>query len=196
MVKALRERLPNGAVSVVSQDDYYHPKEMQALDPQGHVNFDLPTAVDLDALANDLGDLVLGASVRRQEYTFNQEGREARTVHVEPAPVVLVEGLFVLHHRPIRDLLDLKVFIEADTETQLQRRLRRDEFERGYGRDEVLYQWHNHVMPAYRNYLEPHRHACDMHVINEAGFDRALDVIVDHLARVAERVAPLSLHSL
>ncbi|MCB9170343.1 MAG: uridine kinase [Flavobacteriales bacterium] len=196
LVKALRQALPAGSVSVVSQDDYYHPREMQALDDQGHVNFDLPTAVDLDALARDLGDLVLGSAVHRQEYTFNQNGREARMVHVGPAPVVLVEGLFVLHHRPVRDLLDLKIFIEASIDTQLQRRLLRDERERGYGCEDVLYQWHNHVMPAYREYLEPHRHACDMHVVNEAGFERAVDVIVDHLARVAERVAPLTLHSL
>jgi uridine kinase len=184
LVRALRESLPEGLVSVVSQDDYYHPKHMQAVDPNGKVNFDLPGAIDLDAMARDLKLLVEGEPVYRPEYTFNNDAVEPRWLEVKPSPVVLVEGLFVLHHLPTRELFDLSVFIEASQESQLQRRLKRDAVERGYGQEEVLYQWDNHVMPAYRNYLEPYRHHCDLQVVNEAGFQRALHVLRHHLLQV------------
>ncbi|MBL8001620.1 MAG: hypothetical protein JNL05_06625 [Flavobacteriales bacterium] len=185
LVRALRESLPDGLVSVVSQDDYYLPKHQQQVDPNGKVNFDLPTAIDLDAMARDLRLLVGGEPIYRPEYTFNNDAIEPRWLEVKPSPVVLVEGLFVLHHAPTRELFDLRVFIEASEQSQLERRLRRDAVERGYGEEEVLYQWDNHVLPAYRNYLLPYRHHCDLHVVNEAGFQRALNVLRHHLLQVA-----------
>ena len=185
LVRALREQLPQGSVCVVSQDDYYHPKEQQAVDPNGKVNFDLPTAVDLDGLARDLRDLVAGRSILRKEYTFNQPDKEPDLIELRPAPVVLVEGLFVLHHEPVRELFDLRVFIDASEGAQLDRRLRRDSRERGYGEAEILYQWEHHVLPAYRNYLLPYRHLCDLHVVNELGFERAVNVLRHHLLLTA-----------
>jgi uridine kinase len=186
LVRALRDSLPPGSCCMVSQDDYYHPIEAQHRDENGRVNFDLPGAVDLDGLANDLATLVNGGSITRPEYTFNNPAGQARTVDLHPAPVVLVEGLFLLHHEPLRELFDLRVFVEASEESQLARRLRRDAVERGYGEDDVRYQWHHHVLPAYRNYLLPHRHLCDLHVVNETGHERALRVLGDHLRRVAD----------
>lgn len=192
LVRALRDSLPMGLVCLVSQDDYYHPREQQAVDPNGKVNFDLPTAVDLDGLARDLRSLAAGQPILRKEYTFNQEGREAALVEMQPAPVVLVEGLFVLHHEPVRELLDLRVFLEASEAAQLDRRLRRDARERGYGHEEVMYQWEHHVLPAYRNYLLPYRHLCDLHVVNESGFERAVKVLGDHLRRTAGMAEPVT----
>lgn len=185
LVRALRDSMPEGLVSVVSQDDYYHPIDRQAVDPNGKVNFDLPTAIDLEGMTRDLRSLVGGEPIYRPEYTFNNDAIEPRWLEVKPSPVVLVEGLFVLHHAPTRELFDLRVFIEASEQSQLERRLRRDAVERGYGEEEVLYQWDNHVLPAYRNYLLPYRHHCDLHVVNEAGFQRALHVLRHHLLQVA-----------
>ncbi len=146
---------------------------------------DLPEGIDLDHLAADLRTLVSGESVHRKEYTFNQPNLEPKWLEVKPAPVILVEGLFVLHHAPVRELFDLKVFVEASEDVQLQRRLSRDAAERGYGPTDVRYQWDNHVMPAYRDYLLPYRSLCDLHVINEARFDNALNVLCDHLCQRA-----------
>jgi len=196
IVRALSERLPSGSVCVVSQDDYYHPKEEQAIDPNGKVNFDLPTAVDLDGLARDLRSLVAGDAIYKKEYTFNQGDKEPSLIELRPAPVILVEGLFVLHHEPVRELFDLRVFIDASEGAQLDRRLIRDSRERGYGTEEILYQWEHHVLPAYRNYLLPYRHLCDLHVVNELGFDRALNVLRDHLLHTAGLANPISLQGL
>lgn len=196
LVRALRERLPDGLVCVVSQDDYYLPKEKQAVDPNGKVNFDLPTAVDLDALARDLATLVAGDPIYRKEYTFNQDGREPELIELRPSPVILVEGLFILHHEAVRELFDLRVFIDASEGAQLDRRLRRDAKERGYGTEDVLYQWKHHVLPAYRDYLLPYRHLCDLHVVNEINFDRAVHVLRDHLLHASTKVEPIALQGL
>jgi len=196
LVRALRDSLPDGTVCLVTQDDYYLPKEEQLVDPNGKINFDLPTSVDLDGLANDLRSLVAGDPIYRKEYTFNQEGREPELIELRPAPVILVEGLFVLHHEGLRDLFDLSVFIEASEGAQLDRRLRRDARERGYGTEDVLYQWQHHVLPAYRNYLLPYRHLCDLHVVNETSFERAVTVLRDHLLQTAGVVEPISLQGL
>lgn len=191
LIKALRDRLPQGSVCLVSQDDYYHPIDRQARDHNGRVNFDRPEGIDLDQLAQDLRGLARGVPIRRREYTFNQAGAEPRWLEVHPAPVILVEGLFVLHHAPVREQFHLKVFVEASGPVQLERRLARDANERGYGTAEVRYQWDNHVLPAYRDFLEPYRSLCDLHVVNEQRFDKALHVLHDHLARCAGVDAPL-----
>lgn len=185
LIRALRDQLPSGSVCLVSQDDYYHPIEQQVTDANGKVNFDLPTSVDLALLESDLRALLQGDVVYRPEYTFNQPGMETRWMELRPAPVVLVEGLFVLHHPGVRGLFDLKVFVEASEDVQLGRRLARDASERGYGPDDVRYQWEHHVLPAHRDYLLPYRSLCDLHVINEERFDKGLAVLRDHLMRKA-----------
>ncbi|MFT3884287.1 MAG: hypothetical protein QM724_02300 [Flavobacteriales bacterium] len=185
LIRALRDLLPSGTVCLVSQDDYYHPIEKQAADANGRINFDLPSGIDLDLLASDLRALAQGEPIYRPEYNFNQPGMETKWMEIRPAPVILVEGLFVLHHAPVREQFDLKVFVEASEDVQLGRRLARDAAERGYGSEEVRYQWENHVMPAYRDHLLPYRSLCDLHVINEQGFDKALAVLRDHLVQKA-----------
>ena len=190
LIRALRDCLPSGTVCLVSQDDYYLPIEKQVADANGKINFDLPGAIDLGQFAEDLRSLASGEPIYKQEYTFNQPGVEPKWLEVRPAPVILVEGLFLLHHEAIREQFHLKVFVEASEEVQLQRRLSRDLAERGYGSGDVRYQWENHVMPAYRNYLMPYRSLCDLHVINEERFDMALSVISDHLVRKAGIAVP------
>ena len=182
LIRAVRESLPPGSVSVVSQDDYYHPQEKQQKDINGWVNYDLPSAVDLEAFSDDLSQLKAGKAIRRREYTFNNMAREAGWVETHPAALVLVEGLFVLHHGPMRERFDLRVFVNAEEETQLQRRLRRDKVERGYGAESVLYQWENHVLPAYRSYLLPYRGHCEVLVDNDRTFTEAVDHLRERLA--------------
>ncbi len=185
LVRALRDRLPPGSTSVLSQDDYYLPLDRQLKDGNGRYNFDLPTALDLDLLHQDLLSLAQGEAVFRREYAYEQPDAQERWMELKPAPVILVEGLFLFQHRALRELFDLRVYVEASEKTQLQRRLQRDLRERGYTRADVLYQWEHHVLPAHRMHLLPYRHQCDLHVVNETEHARALAVLQDHLARHA-----------
>lgn len=190
LVRALRNFLPPGSVSLVSLDDYYLPLDRQRSDANGRVNFDLPGAFDMALLCDDLQSLAQGEAVYRQEYHYEMD-TEPKWMEIRPAPVVLVEGLFLLQDEAVRQLFDLKVFVEASEQVQLDRRIARDARERGYSREQVLYQWQNHVMPAYQEFLLPYRNFCDVHVVNEDRFERGLHVLRDHLAQYAGSPVPV-----
>ena len=138
LVRALCNQLPPGSVAAVSLDDYYLPLNRQERDVNGRVNFDLPGAFDIALLCDDLQSLARGEAVYRQEYHYEMD-TEPKWMEIRPAPVILVEGLFLLHNEDLRNLFDLKVYVEAGERMQLQRRISRDGKERNYTQEQVLY---------------------------------------------------------
>jgi len=180
-INDLANILPPGSVSIITQDNYYKPIEDQHVDENGEVNFDLPGSIDRTSLAKDIDSLLNGRSIFRSEYTFNDQEKEPELIEVLSTPVIIIEGLFVLHFEEIRKHMDLKVFLDVPIETKFERRVKRDAEERGYSRETVLYQWENHVMPAFRQYLEPYSKECDLIVSNRVTYDRGLSVLRDHL---------------
>jgi uridine kinase len=182
----LKAELPFESVCVVSQDNYYRPREFQEKDENGQFNFDLPTSIDRGAFYTDMERLSAGESLSIKEYSFNNASRIAHSILLEPAPIIVMEGLFIFHYEEIRNELDLKVYIDARDEVKLQRRLKRDKDERGYPEDTVLYQWHNHVMPSYQRYLRPYRDDADIIITNNVSYKKGLTVLVNHLKVVLE----------
>lgn len=180
-LRDLVKRLPAGTVALVSQDNYYQPREMQQRDESGEINFDLPTSVDREKIYTDLCRLLNGECIDRAEYTFNNPAATPKSVHIEPAPIIVMEGLFVFYYSEIRKLLDLKVYIDARDEVKLKRRILRDALERGYPESTVRYQWDNHVMPSYRKFLKPYRDTSDVIITNNKKYDRGLEVLISHL---------------
>lgn len=180
-LRALKANFAPDEIAVISQDNYYREKQYQIRDALGNVNFDLPEAIDRSGLFGDMKILSSGRKVVRPEYTFNNAAAVAATVEVAPAPVVVIEGLFVFHFSELAEMLDLKVYIDARDDIKLERRLKRDAEERGYPADDVLYRWENHVMPCYRSYLRPYRDRSDIIVTNNQSFDKGLEVLVSHL---------------
>lgn len=180
-LKALKARFAREDLAVINQDNYYFEKQLQKKDARGTINFDLPDAIDRDGLYTDLKQVVGGGRIARKEYTFNNADTVAAMVEVEPAPIIIVEGLFVFHFTELAKMLDLKVYIDARDEIKLQRRLKRDAVERGYPESDVLYRWQHHVKPCYENYLRPYRDHCDIIVTNNVSFDMGLEVLVNHL---------------
>lgn len=203
-VRRLRERLGE-AVTVFSQDDYYRPAAQVPLDPDGVHNFDLPESIDSATMAADVRCVMDGQTVERQEYGFETAYRDDRptdsvaeataaapraTVRFAPAPVLVVEGLFVLHERALTEMMDLKVFVDVSDVAKMSRRIRRDRTERGLPLDDVLFRYEAHVLPAYRTYIEPYRRAADVVVNNYANFDAGLDVLATFLAARAAEPEP------
>lgn len=180
-LKALRKRMPVGSMSIVSQDNYYKPFESQERDKNGEVNFDLPTAINRENFHRDLQSLMMGTSVSVKEYTFNNAAKEASMIELAPAPIIVMEGLFIFHYDEIRSFLDLKVYIDAKEHIKLQRRIERDSRERGYPEKIVRYQWTEHVMPSYKKFLRPYRDNSDIIVTNNVRFDKGLEVLINHL---------------
>jgi uridine kinase len=132
-------------VCLVSQDDYYKPVPPDMTAEENKLfNFDLPDTIDHGHFEDDIYELLNWRSIQKKEY------------------------LFILHFRKIADQLNLKIFIEADDEIALQRRLKRDLLERGYSHDDVIYKWMNHVVPAYKEYLLPYKGECDQVITNNS----------------------------
>ncbi len=166
---------------LISQDNYYKPREEQPLDQNQVKNFDLPESIDRETFHQDLLALKRGQVVTRKEYTFNNPGKEPRTLIFNPTPIIIVEGLFVQYFEEIVRELDLKIFIEAKDHVKFGRRIKRDRIDRGYDLDDVLYRYQHHVMPVYESLIEPLKHHADIVVPNDHGFDRALDVVSGYL---------------
>jgi len=163
-------------VCLVSQDDYYFPVAHKMTKEENTLyNFDLPSTIDHLSFENDIARLMNGETILKKEYTFNNPDIVPKTLEIKPAPIMIVEGLFILHFRKIASTLDLKIFIEADDDVALQRRLKRDLTERGYSHDDVMYRWVNHVAPAYNEYLLPYKNECDQVITNNS--NEAKDII-------------------
>lgn len=180
-LRELEKTMPEGSICIVSQDNYYRPKEEQLRDAQGEVNYDLPTSIDRDAFHRDVLALIAGESITKQEYTFNNPNAKPRTVTVHPSAIIVVEGLFVFHYKEIRDLLDLRVYLDVREEIKLQRRIQRDALERGYSESTVRYQWNNHVLPSYKKFLKPYRDEAHLVITNNITYDKGLQVLCNHL---------------
>lgn len=176
-IRQLREGIPEEKVCLLSMDDYYVPRENQERDARGIYNFDRPASIHRKEFVHDLKQLLQGNTVQRQEYVFNNELAEASLLTFYPAPVIIVEGLFVFHYKELRKLLDLKIFLHAKDNLKVVRRIKRDRMERNYPLDDVLYRYEHHVLPAYEKYVHPHKERADLIVNNNTDFNMGLAVI-------------------
>ena len=168
-------------ICLISQDNYYKPREQQSVDENGIKNFDLPVSIDREAFLADLLKLKAGQNVIKKEYTFNNPSSEPQMLEFKTAPIIIVEGLFVQYFEEISKEIDLKIFIEAKDHVKLGRRIKRDQVERGYDLDDVLYRYQFHVMPIYENLIEPLKHHSDLVIPNNSHFKAGLDVLATYL---------------
>jgi uridine kinase len=180
-LQALSSRFKPEEICLISQDHYYKPMETQPVDSNGVINFDLPITIDKALFHDDLVKLKAGKQVEKIEYTFNNPKSVPRKLTFMPAPIIVVEGLFIQYFEEIEKELDLKIFIEAKDHVKLGRRLKRDLTERGYDIDDTLYRYQFHVMPVYETLIEPLKHNADLVIPNNSQVDRAIDVLVGFL---------------
>lgn len=182
-LKCFLNHFKEDEVCLVSQDDYYFRVAQNMTAEENKLyNFDEPCTIDNDLFTSDITKLINGETVLQKEYTFNNPNAEPRLLEIKPAPIIIVEGLFILHFEEIRQLLDLKIFIDTEEEIALQRRLKRDLIERGYPEDAVLYKWNNHVVPAYKTYLLPYREECDQVITNNSHIAEDIITITDEIS--------------
>jgi uridine kinase len=177
----LMEQFKTDDICLLSQDNYYRPKNEQHKDENGIENFDLPGAIDDVAFASDIEKLRSGEIVTREEYTFNNAEKIPTLLHFHPRKILVVEGIFVFHFPDVANLLDLKIFIDAQDKIKLKRRIIRDNEERGYDLQDVMYRWKYHVKPTYEEYIRPHKKICDIVIPNNQHFKKGLQVIVSYL---------------
>lgn len=180
IARQVAEALP-GHVAVLNHDMYYKDNRHLSFAERCRLNYDHPDSFDNELFVHHLRELRAGRTIQRPCYNFSTHLREDRTVTVEPRDIILVEGILVLHDPAIRELCDLKIFVDADADVRILRRLLRDIHERGRSLESVIDQYLGTVKPMHEAFVEPTKRYADI-ILPEGAFNRAgLDVI---LARI------------
>ncbi len=161
LTRRIFERLGPEQCVILPQDDYFYGLG-DAPAGKGGPNFDHPDAVDFDQLCVQLTQLKSGQAIDRPLYDFSTHMPKAQTERTEPRPLILIDGILILQHQPLRDLLDLSIFVECDPETRFARRLERDVRERGRTAQSVHEQFANQVGPMHDLHVEPSKKHADM----------------------------------
>ena len=183
VLKCFLEHFSDNEVSLVSQDDYYFPVAHKMTQEENKLyNFDIPQTIDREHFYSDITKLINKETIYKKEYTFNNPNATPKLLEIKPAPILIVEGLFIFYFTEIAKLLDLKIFIEADEDVALRRRLKRDLEERGYSNEDALYKWINHVVPAYKEFLLPYKNECEQVIVNNTQ-------ITDDIIRVTDQIS-------
>lgn len=185
VLHAIRNRFQPHQVCIISQDDYYQPRTEQVADQHGYLNFDVPGALDLEAFEQDILSLTGGQEVKRPAYIFNNEVSDQEFIVYKPAPVLVLEGLFLYARPSLVQLIDYSVYMHAKEDLKLIRRIKRDISERNYSLDEILHRYQNHVMPAYATYIRHLRERVDLVINNNNSYLKGLEIL---LAFIGHRV--------
>lgn len=179
-LKSLSEGYSAEEVCILSMDNYYKPRTQQVYDENGVQNFDLVESIDTQAFFNDIIRLVSGETIVQEEYTFNNSLADVEMITIKPAPVMILEGLFIMHMKDLRSLLDLKIYIEAKDALKIIRRIKRDQSERNYPLEDVLYRYESHVLPSYEKYIFPYKNDVDIIINNNGNTDAVLNILRNH----------------
>ena len=177
VVNRIISESPPGEVTIISQDSYY--KDLSHLDYESRtkVNFDHPNSIDFKLLCGHLAQLRKGKSIEQPVYSFVEHNRTDETVTTHPKKVIVVEGILILTDPAIRDLFDIKIFVHADSDERLIRRLKRDIAERGRDLEEVLSRYQNTLKPMHQQFIEPTKEFADIIIPNNRYNTVAVDIV-------------------
>ena len=182
LMKNLIERFGD-VVTVLSHDNYYRCLDHLTFEERTRVNYDQPAALETDLMARHLDELRHGNAIDCPIYDFTQHNRAAETLRIKPTQVIIVEGILIFENRELRDLMDIKIFVDTDADVRLCRRIKRDVEKRGRSLESVLTQYQTTVKPMHEKYVEPSKKYADL-VVPEGGKNFvALDMIVDRIQR-------------
>lgn len=176
VVHQIMNELPNTEVGVISQDSYYQNHGL-SFDERALINFDHPRAIDFELLVKHLKALKAGETIEQPVYSFIQHNRTDDTVSTHPRKVMIVEGILILTNPELRELFDIKIFVHADSDERLIRRLKRDISERGRDIDEVLTRYQNTLKPMHEQFIEPTKAFADIIIPNDKYNTVAIDVV-------------------
>lgn len=174
-------------VIVIYHDNYYRRQDGIPFEKRVTVNYDHPDSLETDLLVEHLKQLKAGKTVECPVYDYNQHNRSDEIITIEPKPVILVEGILLLADERIRDLLDIKVYVEADADERILRRILRDVEERGRDLHGIIDQYLATVKPMHYMYVEPTRAKADI-VINSGKNDVAFDLFVSKITQLLDEM--------
>jgi len=177
VVNQIIKELPEGEVAVISQDSYYVDLSHLSMEERIQINFDHPNAIDFNLLAEHLTLLRNNTPIKQPVYSFKDHNRTKETLFTEPTKVIVVEGILILTDPKIRELLDIKIFVQADSDERLIRRLKRDLAERGRDLEEVLSRYQTTLKPMHQQFIEPTASFADIIIPNNRFNNVAVDIV-------------------
>ena len=177
VVQQIIDQLPACDVAVISQDSYYKDTSHLTMEQRVEINFDHPNSIDFALLEKHLIDLKAGKAIDQPVYSFIEHNRTGETEKTEPKRVVIVEGILILTHPEVRELFDIKIYVHADSDERLIRRLKRDIKERGRDLDEVLTRYQTTLKPMHQEFIDPTKEFADIIIPTNRYNTVAVDVI-------------------
>lgn len=177
VVRQIINELPSTEVGIISQDSYYKEISNLSYEERTRINFDHPRAIDFELLTSHLKDLKEGNPIKQPVYSFVTHNRTEDVVLTHPRKVMIVEGILILTNPELRDMFDIKIFVHADSDERLIRRLKRDIAERGRDMNEVLNRYQTTLKPMHEQFIEPTKAFADIIIPNDKYNTVAIDVV-------------------
>ena len=177
VVNQIIDELPENEVCVISQDSYYKSTDSLTYEERIKINFDHPRAIDFELLETHLSNLKRGEIIQQPVYSFVTHNRTKDHIETHPRKVVIIEGILIFNSKKLLDLFDIKIFVHADADERLIRRVRRDIKERGRDIDEVLDRYKNTLKPMHQQFIEPTKSFADIIIQNDRYNTVAIDIV-------------------
>jgi uridine kinase len=162
VVKKIAKALPPHCAAIVPLDSYYNDTTDMTPEERAAINFDHPDAFDWKLLTEHIKRLKNGEAIEQPTYSYIESNRQKATVHVEPKPVIIIEGIMALHYKKLRDMMDLKIFVDTDSDVRLIRNIRRDVVERGRTVEMVIDRYEKVLKPMHEQFIEPTKKFADL----------------------------------
>ncbi|HOM66886.1 MAG TPA: uridine kinase [Brevefilum fermentans] len=187
----IRKRMGMGSIAFLAHDAYYRDQKHLTPEERAKVNYDHPDSLETDLMVRHIQQLLRGQAIEMPVYDFSTHSRKTETVHVSPKPVILVEGILIFVEKELRDLFDMKIFVDTDADIRLIRRLLRDIQERGRTLQSVVDQYLRTVRPMHLEFVDASKRYADI-IIPEGGFNVvALDMVIARLQSLLEGHLPV-----
>jgi len=181
VVRRIVESLPEGSVAVIPQDSYYNDQSALPLEVRKKTNFDHPDAFDWPLFAQQIADLRHGRAIEQPTYSYLVCTRLPETIHVEPKEVIIIEGIMSLYDKELRDLMDLKIFVDAGPDERLLRVISRDMVERGHPLEMLIDKYRDILKPMHDQFIEPTKQFADIIVPNGGNNQKAIDILTMYI---------------
>ncbi|QHI39048.1 Uridine kinase [Kordia antarctica] len=177
VVNEIIKQLPENEVGVISQDSYYNDTSHLNYEQRTKINFDHPRSIDFDLLCKHLKELKKGNEIDQPVYSFVKHNRTGDTIHTLPRKVMIVEGILILTNAELREMCDIKIFVHADSDERLIRRIKRDITQRGRDINEVLSRYQSTLKPMHTQFIEPTKEFADIIIPNNRYNTVAVDIV-------------------
>ena len=187
VVRKIVESFCDGEVAVIPQDSYYRDSSHVPVEERAKLNFDEPAAIEWELLVEQLQQLKAGKAIEQPTYSYITCTRQAETIHIEPRDIIIVEGILILCDPALRDMLDMKIFVDADSDERLIRVINRDIIERGRTVDMVLERYERVLRPMHLQHIEPTKRYADL-IIPQGGHNKvAIEMMKDYISHKLAR---------